>query len=134
MRLEIERGELLKALSHVTSVVERRTTIPILSNVMLKAGPTGLQFKATDLEREVSERRLARGFANDRLLGAAGRAEQRRKACVADHFQRFIREQRRIGIAYALPLQPCSCRLFATFERDIRSNDPNWRLARVAAA
>ena len=37
MRLEIERGELLKALSHVTSVVERRTTIPILSNVMLKA-------------------------------------------------------------------------------------------------
>ncbi len=55
MRLEIERGELLKALSHVTSVVERRTTIPILSNVMLKASGPALQFKATDLEREVSE-------------------------------------------------------------------------------
>lgn len=55
MRLEIERGDLLKALSHVTSVVERRTTIPILSNVMLKASGNSLQFKATDLEREVSE-------------------------------------------------------------------------------
>ncbi|MEM9358559.1 MAG: hypothetical protein AAGB04_20450, partial [Pseudomonadota bacterium] len=28
MKLLIERGELLKALGHVTSVVERRTTIP----------------------------------------------------------------------------------------------------------
>ena len=55
MRLEIERGELLKALSHVTSVVERRTTIPILSNVMLKASGDTLTFKATDLEREVGE-------------------------------------------------------------------------------
>ena len=55
MRLEIERGELLKALSHVTSVVERRTTIPILSNVLLKASGSSLQFRATDLEREVSE-------------------------------------------------------------------------------
>ena len=55
MRLEIERGDLLKALSHVTSVVERRTTIPILSNVMLKASGNALMFKATDLERDVSE-------------------------------------------------------------------------------
>ena len=40
MRLVIERGELLRALGHVTSVVERRTTIPILSNVLLQGvGP-----------------------------------------------------------------------------------------------
>ncbi len=45
----------MKALSHVTSVVERRTTIPILSNVLLKASGDALMFKATDLEREVSE-------------------------------------------------------------------------------
>jgi DNA polymerase III subunit beta len=55
MRLVIERGELLRALGHVTSVVERRTTIPILSNVMLKASGSTLEFKATDLEREVIE-------------------------------------------------------------------------------
>lgn len=55
MQLVIERGELLKSLSHVTSVVERRTTIPILSNVLLQAGGTSLRFNATDLEREVVE-------------------------------------------------------------------------------
>jgi DNA polymerase-3 subunit beta len=55
MRLLIERGELLRALGHVTSVVERRTTIPVLSNVLLRASGSSLQFKATDLEREVTE-------------------------------------------------------------------------------
>jgi DNA polymerase-3 subunit beta len=55
MKLVIERGELMRALGHVTSVVERRTTIPILSNVLLKASANALQFKATDLEREVLE-------------------------------------------------------------------------------
>lgn len=55
MKLVIERGELLRALGHVTSVVERRTTIPILSNVMLKATGRALQFKATDLERSVTD-------------------------------------------------------------------------------
>ncbi len=55
MRLVIERGELLRALGHVTSVVERRTTIPILSNVLLRARESTLEFKATDLEREVIE-------------------------------------------------------------------------------
>jgi DNA polymerase-3 subunit beta len=55
MKLVIERSELLRALGHVTSVVERRTTIPILSNVLLRASGPMLHFKATDLEREVSD-------------------------------------------------------------------------------
>ena len=38
MKLTIERGALLKSLAHVQSVVERRNTIPILSNVLLEAG------------------------------------------------------------------------------------------------
>jgi DNA polymerase III subunit beta len=59
MKLVIERGELLRALGHVTSVVERRTTIPILSNVLLKASDRTLKFKATDLEREVQEEAAA---------------------------------------------------------------------------
>ena len=37
MNLTIERAALLKALGHVQSVVERRNTIPILSNVLLSA-------------------------------------------------------------------------------------------------
>ncbi len=37
MRLLIEKSALLKSLQHVTSVVERRNTIPILANVSLRA-------------------------------------------------------------------------------------------------
>ncbi|MEZ5925430.1 MAG: DNA polymerase III subunit beta [Hyphomicrobiaceae bacterium] len=55
MRLLIERTELLRALSHVTSVVERRTTIPILSNILISAKPGSMAVKGTDLEREVVE-------------------------------------------------------------------------------
>lgn len=55
MKLVIERSELLRALGHVASVVERRTTIPILSNVLLKAKSGSLELRATDLEREVIE-------------------------------------------------------------------------------
>ena len=55
MRLVIERSELLRALGHVSSVVEKRTTIPILSNVLLRAVPGTVSLKGTDLEREVVE-------------------------------------------------------------------------------
>jgi DNA polymerase III subunit beta len=56
MRLVIERGELNRALGHVASVVERRTTLPILSNALLQATEGGsLALKGTDLEREVVE-------------------------------------------------------------------------------
>jgi DNA polymerase III subunit beta len=55
MKLVIDRGELLRGLGHVTSVVEKRTTIPILSNVLLRTSQGGLELRATDLEREVVE-------------------------------------------------------------------------------
>src|SRR5262245_36368197 len=55
MKLVIDRGELLRGLGHVTSVVEKRTTIPILSNVLLRTSQAGLELRATDLEREVVE-------------------------------------------------------------------------------
>lgn len=55
MRLLIEKSLLLKALQHVTSVVERRNTIPILANVSLRAEDGALHLKATDLDIEVTE-------------------------------------------------------------------------------
>ena len=55
MRLTIERAALLKALNHVQSVVERRNTIPILSNVLLSAQGDHLKLIATDLDIEISE-------------------------------------------------------------------------------
>jgi DNA polymerase-3 subunit beta len=55
MKVTVERAALLKALGHVHRVVERRNTIPILSNVLLRAGDGGLRLKATDLDMEVTE-------------------------------------------------------------------------------
>lgn len=56
MKTIIERSDLLKALNHVQSVVERRNTIPILSNVLLEAESGALTLTATDLEIEMRER------------------------------------------------------------------------------
>ena len=55
MRVTLERSNLLKSLNHVQRVVERRYTIPILSNVLLKADGDVLTLKATDLDLEVTE-------------------------------------------------------------------------------
>jgi len=53
MKLTIERAALMKALGHVQSVVERRNTIPILSNVLLSADGGSVSFAATDLDMEI---------------------------------------------------------------------------------
>jgi DNA polymerase III subunit beta len=55
MKLTIERAALLKALGHVQNVVERRNTIPILSNVLLSTRDGGLAFSATDLDMEITD-------------------------------------------------------------------------------
>jgi DNA polymerase III subunit beta len=55
MKVTVERAELLKSLGHVHRVVERRNTIPILANVLIKADRSKLSFKATDLDLEVTE-------------------------------------------------------------------------------
>ncbi|WP_375464406.1 DNA polymerase III subunit beta [uncultured Methylobacterium sp.] len=55
MRVTVERAALLRSLGHVHRVVERRNTIPILSNVLLRATEAGLQLRATDLDIEVTE-------------------------------------------------------------------------------
>ena len=53
MKLVIERSALLKSLGHVQSVVERRTTIPILSNVRLDATKGAISLNATDMDLEI---------------------------------------------------------------------------------
>jgi DNA polymerase-3 subunit beta len=56
MRATLERSNLLRSLSHVHRVVERRNTIPILSNVLIKAEGSKLHLKATDLDIEIYEK------------------------------------------------------------------------------
>jgi DNA polymerase III subunit beta len=55
MKITVERSELLNSLGHVHRVVERRNTIPILANVLLRADRSKLSLKATDLDVEVTD-------------------------------------------------------------------------------
>jgi DNA polymerase III subunit beta len=55
MKVTLERNHLLKSLSHVHRVVERRNTYPILANVLLKAVDGRVDLRATDLDIEVTE-------------------------------------------------------------------------------
>src|SRR6202166_2113327 len=55
MKVTIERSELLRSLGHVHRAVERRNTIPILANVLLRADRSKLSLKATDLDLEVTD-------------------------------------------------------------------------------
>ena len=56
MKATIERATLLRSLGHVHSVVERRNTIPILSNVLIEARDDGtLRLMATDLDLQIND-------------------------------------------------------------------------------
>ncbi|MFR0737536.1 MAG: hypothetical protein ACLSHR_11715 [Oscillospiraceae bacterium] len=46
MKFTIERVNLLKSLSHVQSIVEKRNTIPVLSNVRIEATEDGISFES----------------------------------------------------------------------------------------
>lgn len=56
MKLTIEQAQLLKALSHMQSVVERRLTVPILANVLIEAKEDCISLRATDNEIEIMEK------------------------------------------------------------------------------
>ena len=56
MKVSIEQTELLKSMARVQSIVERRTTIPILSNVLLEAKESYLYLRTTDLDIEVLDK------------------------------------------------------------------------------
>jgi DNA polymerase III subunit beta len=56
MRFVVDRNAMVRALGHITGIVERRNTIPILSNILIGAEAGGsLTFKATDLDMEAIE-------------------------------------------------------------------------------
>ena len=55
MKLTIERSALLKSLGHVQNVVERRNTIPILSNVKMEGKDGVLSLNATDMDLDIAE-------------------------------------------------------------------------------
>jgi DNA polymerase-3 subunit beta len=53
MKIVTDRENLLEPLQQIAGVVERRQTLPILANILINAGNSGLQITATDLEVEL---------------------------------------------------------------------------------
>lgn len=54
MNIKINRDTLLKPLSSVSGIVEKRHTLPILSNLLLEAKQKKVVLTATDLEMQIS--------------------------------------------------------------------------------
>lgn len=54
--VKAKRDEILEPLSAVSGIIERRHTLPILSNVLIEPGEGGLGFLATDIEIQITAR------------------------------------------------------------------------------
>ena len=55
MNFTIDRNSFLKPLGHIYSVVERRNTIPILSNVLIETNSSKISLTATDMDMDIVE-------------------------------------------------------------------------------
>ena len=55
MKISIEKNSIYKSLSHVQSIVEKKNTIPILSNILLEAIDSSLILSATDMDISITE-------------------------------------------------------------------------------
>lgn len=53
MKFQIPRDVILKSLQHLSGVVERRQTLPVLGNILVKSQDSKLLLAATDLEVEL---------------------------------------------------------------------------------
>jgi len=68
MQIKINRDVLLKPLMNVTGIVERRHTLPILSNLLVEADNNEIKLTATDLEMQISLKvntAINEAFSND---------------------------------------------------------------------
>ena len=55
MKISIEKNLIYKSLSHVQSIVEKKNTIPILSNILLDTTDSSLVLSATDMDISITE-------------------------------------------------------------------------------
>jgi|TARA_B100001540_G_scaffold248876_1_gene224559 DNA polymerase-3 subunit beta len=62
MDFSIKKEDIVKALNFTLGVVEKRQTLPILSNVLLEVDESSLKLTATDLESEVSTTAIISNF------------------------------------------------------------------------
>jgi DNA polymerase-3 subunit beta len=71
--IKAKRDELLAPLAAVSGIIERRHTLPILSNVLVDGSGDALSFLATDIEIQISARSGLRGSSDARALTVGAR-------------------------------------------------------------
>ena len=50
MKFNVSRDQLLKSLNYCQGVIEKRSTLPILTNVLIEAKNSSIKITATDLD------------------------------------------------------------------------------------
>jgi len=71
--IKAKRDELLAPLAAVSGIIERRHTLPILSNVLIDGSAEALNFLATDIEIQISARSALDGSRDARALTVGAR-------------------------------------------------------------
>lgn len=71
--VKANRDELLGPLSSVSGIIERRHTLPILSNVLIECGAGALSFLATDIEIQITSRGAVETAGEARSLTVGAR-------------------------------------------------------------
>ena len=71
--VKAKRDEILGPLSAVSGIIERRHTLPILSNVLMERGAESLSFLATDIEIQIQARSTAQGSGEARGVTVGAR-------------------------------------------------------------
>ena len=81
-----KRDELLAPLSAVSGIIERRHTLPILSNVLIERSGDALGFLATDIEIQIAARSAIPASAETRAVtvGARRRRQASTKQALVD--------------------------------------------------
>jgi DNA polymerase-3 subunit beta len=71
--LKTQREALLEPLQAVTGIIERRHTLPILSNVLLSRTDTHIEFVATDIEIEITTSMTVEGSGEAKKITVGAR-------------------------------------------------------------
>jgi DNA polymerase-3 subunit beta len=72
-QVKAKRDDILAPLSAVSGIIERRHTLPILSNVLLERGADTLSFLATDIEIQISAKSTIAASAETRAMTVGAR-------------------------------------------------------------
>ncbi|HEX9641081.1 MAG TPA: hypothetical protein VGB13_07185, partial [Candidatus Krumholzibacteria bacterium] len=98
MQARVNRSEFLAELAPMQGIVERRTTIPVLSHILLTASGDKLQLAATDLDVSLTS------WSAADVQGSGGIAVQARKfveiirAVAGDEVRLDIEDEKRLTI------------------------------------